>query len=238
MFKFYHFTSLTSTNDKARDFADKGYSDLVVIASKQEKGRGRLGRKWSSSLGGLYMTILLREKNLDKVKYLTLISAVSVAKTIKDLTKLNAKVKWPNDVLINDKKICGILTETITNKNNNYALIGIGLNVNQEIFGKNIIKKSTSLKLETNNNYNINKIIKIIINNFNSLYKYYSKKNYKKIINVWKRYSHTLGREIKAKTLKGTYIGKAVDIDKDCNLILKLGNRKIKKIVEGDIFVV
>jgi len=238
MFKFYHFTSLTSTNDKARDFADKDNSDLVVIASKQEKGRGRFGRKWSSSLGGLYMTILLKEKNLDKVKYLTLISSVAVAKTIKNLTKLNAKVKWPNDVLINDKKICGILTETITNKNNNYALIGIGLNVNQENFGKNIIKKSTSLKLETNKNYNINKIIKIIIDNFDSLYKYYNKKNYKKIIDIWKKHSHTLGKKIRAETLLGNYIGKAVDIDKNCNLVLKLNNGKIKKIVEGDIFIV
>ena len=238
MLKFYYFKTITSTNDKAKDFANDGKNNLVVIAFNQSKGRGRFGRKWSSYLGGLYMTILLREKNLDKVKYLTLISSVAVAKTIKKISKLNSNVKWPNDVLIDDKKICGILTETISNKNNNYALIGIGVNINQKKFPKNLIKKSTSLKIETNKNYDIKNISKSIIKEFNNLYLHYRNNNYDKIIGIWKKYSHTLGKKIKAKTLKGTYTGKAVDIDKDCNLILRLNNGKIKKIVEGDIFIV
>lgn len=238
MLKFYYFKTITSTNDKAKDFANDGKSNLVVVASNQSKGRGRFGRKWSSDLGGLYMTILLREKNLDKVKYLTLISSVAVAKTIKKISKLNSKVKWPNDVLIDCKKICGILTETISNKNNNYALIGIGVNINQKKFPKNLIKKSTSLKIETNKNYDIKNISKSIIKEFNNLYLHYKNNNYDKIIGIWKKYSHTLGKKIKAKTLKGTYTGKVVDIDKNCNLILRLNNGKIKKIVEGDIFIV
>ena len=237
MFKFYHFKTLNSTNDKAKEFCKKGKYNLVVTTEKQEKGRGRFGRKWVSELGGLYITLLLKEKNLDNVKYLTLIASVAVAKTINKITKLNALVKWPNDVLINDKKICGILTETVSGKNN-YALVGIGLNVNNKKFSKSIVKKTTSLSLETNKNYNLNIILKTIINNFNSLYKYYNKKNYEKIINIWKEYSHTLGRKLKVNTLKKIYIGKAIDIDNNCNLILKLSNGKIKKIVEGDIFIV
>ena len=238
MLKFYYFRSITSTNDKAKDFANDGKSNLVVVASNQSKGRGRFGREWSSGLGGLYMTILLREKNLDKVKYLTLISSVAVAKTIKKISKLNSKVKWPNDVLIDCKKICGILTETISNKNNNYALIGIGVNINQKKFPKNLIKKSTSLKIETNKNYDIKNISKSIIKEFNNLYLHYKNNNYDKIIGIWKKYSHTLGKKIKAKTLKGTYTGKVVDIDKNCNLVLRLNNGKIKRITEGDIFVI
>jgi len=238
MLKFYYFKTITSTSDKAKDFVNDGKSNLVVVASNQSKGHGRFGRKWNSDFGGLYMTILLREKNLDKVKYLTLISSVVVAKTIKKISKLNSKVKWPNDVLIDDKKICGILTETISNKNNNYALIGIGVNINQKKFPKNLIKKSTSLKIETNKNYDIKNISKSIIKEFNNLYLHYRNNNYDKIIGIWKKYSHTLGKKIKAKTLKGTYTGKAVDIDKNCNLILRLNNGKIKKIVEGDIFII
>jgi BirA family biotin operon repressor/biotin-[acetyl-CoA-carboxylase] ligase len=234
-FKFCYFGTLTSTNDKAKEFSKKGLSNIVVVADKQTKGRGRFNRTWSSGLGGLYMTIALRENDLDNVKYLTFIAAVSVAKTIRKISGLNAKVKWPNDVLLNDKKVCGILTETISGKEN-YALVGIGININQKIFSKNITKIATSLKIETNKNYNIKNISKTIIKNFDSLYNYYNKKNYNEIIHIWKKHSHTIGKKIKVKTLKGNYIGKAVDIDKDCSLISKLKNGKIKKIVEGDIF--
>ena len=237
MFKLYNFKTLSSTNDKAKYFADKGQNKLVVIAERQKNGRGRFGRKWSSESGGLYMTILLKEENLENIKYLTFIAAVSVAKAIKKISKLNSKVKWPNDVMVNDKKICGILTETVS-RNEKYALIGIGVNINQKKFSKNIANKATSLKIETNKNYNIKNISRKIMKEFNSLYNYYNKKNYNKIINIWKKYSHTLGKSIKVKTLSGSYIGKAVDIDENCNLILRLNNGRIKKIVEGDIFVV
>lgn len=234
-FKFYNFGTVSSTNDKAKDLVRKGRNNFVVIASKQEKGRGRFGRKWSSAIGGLYMTIVLKEKNLDKVRYLTLIAAVSVAKTIIKSSNLKAQVKWPNDVLLDGKKVCGILTETISGKEN-YAMVGIGLNVNQKNFLRNIAEKATSLRMETNKNFNIKKISKLIIKEFNNLHNYYKNKNYKKIISVWKNYSHTLGKKVKAKTLSGSYIGEAVDIDDNCNLILKLSNGKKKKIVEGDIF--
>lgn len=237
MFKFYNFGVISSTNDKAKELAKKGMSNLVVVAEKQSEGRGRFGREWSSGFGGLYMTIVMKEKDLDNVRYLTLIASLAVAEPIKKLLKLNALVKWPNDVLIGDKKICGILTETISGKEN-YALVGIGLNVNQNKFSKSISNKATSLKIESNKNYNINKISKMIIKEFNDLYLHYKNKNYKKIISIWKNYSHTLGKKVKAKTLSGVYIGKAVDIDNDCNLILRLKDGKIKKIVEGDIFVV
>lgn len=235
-FKFHYFKSISSTNDKAREMANKGKSNIVIVSERQKKGRGRFGRKWSSGLGGLYMTIVLEEKNPDKAKYLTLTASVAVAKAIRKSAKLNAMVKWPNDVLINNKKACGILTEVISGKKN-HALVGIGLNVNQTKFNKNIFNK-TSLKMATNKNYNINSIIKTIANNFNSLYGYYKNGNYEKIISMWKKYSHTLGKTVKAKTLTGTYMGKAVDVDEECNLILRLNDGSMKKIVEGDIFVV
>jgi len=235
--KFYNFKIISSTNDKAKELAKKRKYNLVVTATKQKKGHGRFGRKWNSEFGGLYMTILLKEGNLGNVKYLTFIAAVAVARVIRKIAGLNAKVKWPNDVLINNKKICGILTETISGKEN-YALVGIGVNVNQKIFSRSIIKKSTSLKIESNNTYNINNILKLIIKEFSNLHKYYKSKSYDKIIGFWKQYSHTLGKKIRAKTLSGDYIGEAIKIDKDCSLLLRLKNGSIKKIVEGDIFTV
>ena len=236
MNKFYYFKTLSSTNSKAKILAKKDLDKVIIIADKQTSGKGRFKRKWVSSIGGLYMTILLKEKDLSRVKYLTFIASIAVAKTIRKF-KLNAKVKWPNDVLIDDKKICGILTETISGKKN-YALIGIGLNVNQKKFNKEISNKATSLKTETNKNYDISNILESIIKEFNNLYQHYNKKNYNRIIGIWKRYSHTLGKKIKAETLSGTYVGKAVGVYKDCSLLLKLENGKVKKIIEGDIFTV
>ncbi|MFH0868057.1 MAG: biotin--[acetyl-CoA-carboxylase] ligase [Candidatus Woesearchaeota archaeon] len=236
MFKFYYFKTLTSTNDKAKYLAKKGLDKIIVTANKQIKGRGRFNREWASGLGGLYMTLLLKEKDLDRAKYLALIASLAVAKTIKKLG-LDAQVKWPNDVLVNDKKICGILAESIFGKEK-YALVGIGVNVNQTKFDKKISNTATSLKIESNKNYDLKKIINEITKQFNILYQYYKIKDYKKIISIWKKYSHTIGRKIKVKTLAGAYSGKAIGIDKECNLILRLDNRKLKKIVEGDVFVV
>jgi len=252
---FHYFKVLSSTNDKAMEFVKKGKSNLVIVAEKQEKGRGRFGRRWDSQIGGLYMTILLEENDLDKARYFTFMASISVAKAINKLG-LNAKVKWPNDVLIDDKKLCGILTEIVCKQpsvrdrgsfshppplnptTGDYALVGIGVNINQKQFPAGIKNKATSLKIELNKNYNIKNISKMIIKEFNNLYHYYNIKNYGKIIDIWKKYSHTLGKMIKARTLSGNYTGKAINIDKDCNLLLKLNNGNIKKIVEGDIFVV
>jgi BirA family biotin operon repressor/biotin-[acetyl-CoA-carboxylase] ligase len=237
MFRTLNFKKLTSTNDKAREFAKKGYHNLAIIAERQEKGRGRFNRRWDSDLGGLYMTLLLKENNLEKARYLTLIASVSVAKSIMKLSNLKADVKWPNDVLVNDKKICGILTETISGKES-YALVGIGLNVNQKNFPGNLANKSTSLNLELNKKFDIKKVSNILLKEFNILYSSYKNKKYSKIIEIWKKYSHTLGKNVKVKTLAGKYTGKAVNIDKDCNLTIKLKNGKIRKITEGDIFVI
>ena len=235
-FEFYYFKSISSTNDKAKEMADQGKSNTVVVAEKQEKGRGRFGRKWVSGLGGLYMTIVLEEKDPDKAKYMTLMASVAVAKTIRNSSKLNAMVKWPNDVLVNDKKVCGILTEIMSGKKN-YTLIGIGLNVNQKKFDKEIIDKATSMRIESNKDFDIKIVSKSIMGEFNKLNHYYAIKNHKKIISLWKDYSYTLGKRIRAETISGTYAGKAVDIDKDCSLVLKLDNGKKQKIIEGDIFI-
>jgi BirA family transcriptional regulator, biotin operon repressor / biotin---[acetyl-CoA-carboxylase] ligase len=236
-FSFYYYGVLSSTNDKAHEFVKNGKSNLVVVAEKQENGRGRFGRKWNSQSGGLYMTIILKENDLEKIRYLTFIASISIVKTFNEISDLHAKVKWPNDVLIDGKKVCGILTEIVSGKKN-YALVGIGANINQTKFPSNIKNKATSLKLVSNKNHDIKKLSKVIMKHFNLLYDHYSKKDYKKIINIWKKYSHTLGKTVKAKTLSGTYNGKAVDVDEECNLVLKLPDNSMEKIVEADIFVV
>src|SRR3989338_7594384 len=146
MYKIYRFKSLPSTQDKAKEFSRKGLSNIAVIADIQTKGRGRFKRKWHSQKGSLSMSILLKPSNIKNLQYLTFAAAISVVKSIKKSANLNTKIKWPNDVHYKGKKLCGILTEGIFGKEN-YAVVGIGLNVNQDKFPYDIKNTASSLKI-------------------------------------------------------------------------------------------
>src|SRR3989338_9237530 len=232
-YKTYHFKSLTSTQDKAKEFSKKGLSNIVVIADVQTKGRGRFKRKWHSSKGGLWMSILLKPKSAENMQYLTFIAAISVAKVIKKMTGIDAKIKWPNDVHYKGKKLCGILTEGIFGKES-YAVVGIGLNVNQDKFPTDIQNTAASLKIIKKKNINITKLAKYIIDEF---FKAYNKNNTKNILKTWKKYCDTMGKEVSAITRNKTIKGKAIGVDGDCSLLPKLKNGRIAKIVEGDVNV-
>ena len=236
-YKIFHFKSLTSTQEKAKEFAKKGLSNIIIVADVQTKGRGRFKRKWHSAKGGLWMSILLTPKNTENIQYLTFISAIAVVKSIKNIANLNTNIKWPNDVHYKGKKLCGILTEGIFGKNN-YVVVGIGLNVNQIKFPQKIKNIAISLRIVKKKTFNIKKLIKEIIEESFYLYNnYHNKNNLGYILKIWKKHCDTINKNViiitKIKRLKG----KAIGVDKNCNLLLKLKNNKIIKIIEGDINV-
>lgn len=235
-YKIYHFKSLTSTQDKAKEFAKKGLGNVVFISDIQTKGRGRFNRKWHSTKGGLWMSILLKPKNIENMRYLTFAAAIAVVKSIKKITNLNTNIKWPNDVHYKGKKLCGILTEGIFGREN-YAVVGIGINVTQTEFPNEIKNIAISLKRINKKTINIEKLTKKIIDEFFILYNNYNKNKFKIILQIWKKYCDTINKNVTviAKTKK--IYGKVIGIDKNCNLLLKLKNNKIIKIVEGDINV-
>ena len=153
--KVYAFTRLKSTNDFAKRLAGSGEEEgALIIADHQTQGRGRLARRWYAPPGkGLSLTVLLRpeQKKLQSIGLLALLSGLSVAQTVEEHTSLKPGLKWPNDVLIGRKKICGILVESeIVNETLSYIVVGIGVNVNQERsdFDERIRDKATSLRIE------------------------------------------------------------------------------------------
>ena len=170
--KIYKFTSLASTQDKAKYFAKRGLSNVVVIADIQTKGRGRFKRKWYSEKGGLWMSILLKPNNVENLQYLTFAAAVAIVKSIKKITNLNTNIKWPNDVHYKGKKLCGILTEGIFGKDS-YVVVGIGVNVNQSKFSDEVKDIATSLKIIKNKHSDIKNLMKNITENFFHSYKDY-----------------------------------------------------------------
>ena len=233
--QFYHFNSLSSTQDKAKELSGKCLNNIVVTSDKQTKARGRFKRKWHSDKGGLWMSILLRPENTGNMQYLTFAAAVSVVKAIKKITNIKTSIKWPNDIHYKGKKLCGILTEGFFGKNR-HIIVGIGLNVNQISFPSSIKNGAVSLKMIKNRNFDIKKLSKVIIREFFILYnKCYNKNKFLDITKLWKKYCDTLNKDIiiTAKTKKLS--GKAVGIDENCSLLLKLNNNRIIKIIEGDI---
>ena len=147
-----YFDTIDSTNIKAQELAEKGYqSGTLVVADKQESGKGRRGRSWVSPSGtGIFMTLMIKpDINPNNASMLTLVAALAVAKAITSVTGEEALIKWPNDIVINGKKVCGILTEMNAQFDYiNHIVVGIGINVHNESFPEEISQMASSLMIE------------------------------------------------------------------------------------------
>lgn len=147
-----YFDTIDSTNTKAQELAEKGYpSGTLVVADKQESGKGRRGRSWVSPSGtGIFMTLMIKpDINPNNASMLTLVAALAVAKAITSVTGEEAMIKWPNDIVVNSKKVCGILTEMNAQFDYiNNIVVGIGINVHNESFPEEISQMASSLMIE------------------------------------------------------------------------------------------
>ena len=147
-----YFDTIDSTNTKAQELAEKGYpSGTLVVADKQESGKGRRGRSWVSPSGtGIFMTLMIKpDINPNNASMLTLVAALAVAKAITSVTGEEALIKWPNDIVVNGKKVCGILTEMNAQFDYiNNIVVGVGINVHNESFPEEISQMASSLMIE------------------------------------------------------------------------------------------
>jgi len=230
--KIFHFNELDSTMNIARKMAKEGAKEwTIIIAETQTQGKGRLGRKWLSSKGGIYFTVILRPKITPLyAPRINLMASIAVARTIRKLFNLKAELKWPNDVLLNGKKICGILAEMDAEIDKiNYVNLGIGINVNniiskqeetaislKEILGKEVDRKSFFYSL------------------LKELKETQALLNKADLLEEWKRLSATLNKIVKVITINGEIIGKAIDIDAYGALLIKTSEGSLKSIFAGD----
>lgn len=169
--------SLDSTNILAKQLAEEGYPNgTLVVAEEQVAGRGRRGRRWESQAGtAIYMTLLLKpDINPNNASMITLVSAMAVAKAIRNVTGERAFIKWPNDIVMNGKKVCGILTEMSAQFDYvNHIVVGIGINVHNATFPEEISEVASSLFLETGQHYNRAELIEATIEAFEEYYAVY-----------------------------------------------------------------
>lgn len=231
MYEIHYFNKLASTNDKVKEFKKEG---SVVIAGIQTDGRGRFKRRWSSGKGGLWLSILLKPENIGKIGYLTLSAAIACQKAVKKSAKIDSRVKWPNDLVIGNKKLCGILTES-SSGDDHVVIVGIGMNTNNKI-PKHLEGKAASLRQITGKKADNEKIASCLLNEFEALYKRFNNKEYGFILKKWKKLCDTIGRNVKVIAQDRTIEGRVTGIDSSLRLIITAKGNKTEKVVEGDIY--
>lgn len=237
-----YFTSTDSTNNQAKKLATQGAPDgTIVISEEQNGGRGRLSRSFfSPKYKGIWFSVILRPKFLpQEAPKCTLMAAVAIAKAIREVTGLDIGIKWPNDILYDNKKLVGILTEMNAEMDCiNYIVIGMGINVNIpfEEIPDDIKDKATSLSIITDKQVPRLKLLHKILYNLEQLYIEAQKQGFKAILDEWRKYSVTLKQNIKVIGTNETYTGIALDIDDEGALLVDVDG-KIKRVLAGDVSI-
>ena len=238
--EIHHFADVTSTNDVAKELAAKGAEEgTVVIAETQTHGRGRFGRWWVSPKGGIWFSTILRPKvSAEDALKLTLMTAVAVARVIRKTFKLNAEIKWPNDVLIEGQKVCGILTEMSTRgKVVDFVTLGVGINANVDAdsFPEKLRNSITSLKKELKEEVARERFLRALLEELEHYYKIFTRRKFDLILGEWKSLASFLGSYVKAVSYDEKIVGLAVDVDQSGALLIKTENGTLRRVTSGDV---
>ncbi len=246
--KIHYYSEVDSTNNVAKVLADEGADEgTVLIAETQTHGRGRQARAWFSSKStGLYLSIILRPKVPPvKVPTLTLLSAVVVSESLDQAIKAIAMnqpvvldVKWPNDVLINSKKVCGILSEMAMKENKGaYVIVGIGININSENFPPPLSAIATSLYLETGIKFARVKILGLLLKTFQAWYKDFVAQNFDAIFRRWCELStYAYGKKIRFEKNGDMINGTTRGLNDEGALLVEKTDGSIEAIFAADIY--
>jgi BirA family transcriptional regulator, biotin operon repressor / biotin---[acetyl-CoA-carboxylase] ligase len=230
--RIHYFPEIGSTMDAARELAKKGAEEgTIVIAEAQTQGRGRLSREWLSPEGGIYLTLILRPRiSPAYAPRINLMASVAVAATIRKLFGLKAELKWPNDVLIAGKKMCGILAEMDAEMDVvNFVNVGIGINANTSV--PQFKKTATSLKDALGREISRRAFLSALLVEIEQLLPLLMKAD---LLEEWKKLSATLNRDVIVMSLSEEVTGQAIDIDATGALILKSKDGSFRTVLVGD----
>lgn len=233
--------TVDSTNEEIKRQARKGAEHgLVCVAETQSAGKGRLGRKWSSTPGaGIFMSVLLRPDIPPlEVSGITLAAGLAVCKAVQKTTGCDAKIKWPNDVVIGRKKICGILTEMSAESDRvEFVVVGIGVNVNTDAFPEEISHKATSLKIETGKQIDRRALLREILLQLEIYTDEFLLNTCGSITGEYKENCVTIGREVSVARGGEQMTGMAVDITLGGSLVVKRQDGTLTEIGSGEVAV-
>lgn len=236
-------TDIESTNDTAFRLAEEGAAEgTVVVAEMQSRGKGRMGRQWSSPPGvNLYCSIILRPPILPmQAAQLTLCSAVAVSRAIERVTLLQPVIKWPNDVLLNRKKTAGLLNEmSAETEKVNFIILGIGININMtlEQFPEGLRHPATSLYIESGRQVDRCAIAKALLESLDELYDTFLRQGYQPIRDEWLQRSNVLGQRVRVDMNDRTISGTVTGIDEYGAILLQKTDGATEKILAGDVTI-
>ncbi len=235
------YKTVTSTNDLAKQYAlDLKPEGTVIVAREQTAGRGRKGRSFYSPMStGVYISVLLRpELTAEKTLYITTAAAVAVAKAIEKISGKEAKIKWVNDIFVDGKKVCGILTEGAIDFETGkmqYAVLGIGVNIKKpENDFPSEIQNIAGSVFDTTDKEVSSIIVAEILNNFMNYYKNLANKPF---YEEYKKRMFLIGKHLTVYSGKDSYPAVAIDLDEELSLVVKDENGNIKKLNTGEVSI-
>lgn len=239
----YIFNEVMSTNTIAKFLSMNGVGNgAVVISEKQTKARGRSGKNWESPLGGVWLSIILNPNvNHSKIPLITLTTGVAVENTLKRIGVKNAEIKWPNDILIHGKKVCGILTEAITSFNTiESVIIGVGIdaNISIENFPEELRENMTTLNDEIGEKVDENLLIKLFLEEFEKISEQFINEEYETILKEWRKNSYTIGKIVEVhEPFSKPYDGYVLGISRDGSLVVEKIDGTLEKVISGECII-
>ncbi len=238
--KVYAFGSIDSTNNCARAMANAWAPEgPMVIAEYQTAGRGRLGRSWiSSAEESLTFSVVLRPgSGAGALNLLPLLAGVAVAEAIREVAGVDVECKWPNDLLIEGRKVCGILFEgALREEGLDFVVAGIGINVNQKEFPQELSGTATSLRLACGKEFRREDLLRAVLQNFERLYRTGRDDQFSSIPRLWAAHARMLGKPLEVRSNGSTLAGVALRIAPDGGLVISTGAGE-QTLYAGDVTV-
>jgi BirA family biotin operon repressor/biotin-[acetyl-CoA-carboxylase] ligase len=234
--KFYD--SVDSTNNIAkRLLSESNKEGTVVLADNQTQGKGRQGRTWYSEENvGIYLSIILKPSlPSEQVAQITLVTGVALLQAINEFSQTRAYLKWPNDILINGKKVAGILTENYLNNAQPGVVLGIGVNVNHARFPVPLQQIATSMAMENGENFERLPIITCFLNHLDEEYQSFLKEGLSPTVHVWNMNSDMFGKQITMTQGNQTFPGTAIRLNEEGQLVIQLGNGEEIAFSSGEV---
>lgn len=239
----YVFDEVKSTNTVAKFLAMNNVENgSVVISEKQTDAKGRSGKTWESPLGGIWLSIILQPHvDYSKLPLITLATGVAVAKAMEKIGIKSAEIKWPNDIIINNKKVCGILTEAVTQFNTiKNVIIGVGIDANVDIAGfpEDLKEGTTTIKEELGRKENENTLIRLFLEEFEKIAELFNHEGFEEILKEWRKRSYTIGKIVEVREpFNKYYDGYVVGISKEGALIVEKIDGTLEKVISGECII-
>ena len=242
--EIFYSRSVESTNEWAKQLAELGAREgTVAVAATQRKGHGRAGRAWVSPSAGLWFSILVRPRlKAGESAKLGFVAGLAVAEVLYEAYGLNVETRWPNDVLMNGKKVGGILAEMVTSGEAvNYTVVGIGVNANfkvKEALPRTLWRKTTSIEDELGKHIQLDVLFRVLLERFELMYELFVRDGLEPVLERWKKYAAFLGGQVDVTSENERWTGTAVDVDADGALILKLDDGSTERVFSGDVSII